>query len=67
MTDIFSLDSCLEETAGNLQLQGLYSAISEVLPELTKLSLISMEMRAFLLNVHRLLKGRALLVQRARV
>lgn len=67
MTGIISLDSCLEETAGNLKLQGLYSAISQVLPELAKLSLISTEMKPSLLNVYRFLKGRALFVQGARV
>lgn len=45
MTGFISLDSCLEETAGNLKLQGLYAAISQVLPELTRLSLISTEMK----------------------
>lgn len=64
---IISLDSCLEETAGNLKLQVLYAAIAQVLPELAKLSLISTEMKPSLLNVYRLLKGRAVIVQGARV
>lgn len=66
MTGFISLDSCLAETAANLKRHGLCAALSQALPELAELSLRP-ETKPSLLTVYNLLKGRALLVQGARV